>query len=258
MVDAFGSAGTQSAGLWQFFFCAMRPIPSNCTRPMRRPMAWFQRDWPQMVSKVHDGYSTVSREWASAMSDDSDPEALASRLGERWALAETSFKWHASCRHTHPAADALMDLMREHTITANDIESVTARVHQGALDVLGPVVRPETVHQAKFSMGTVLGLIACRGQADINDFENCLADPAVSAFRERVGMEPGFRGRSGLSHALVGPCGCQAHKRSASEWRHRQPAGRSRTTACPARNSNPSFAFWLNLNRAPVKRKPEC
>ena len=34
-------------------------------------------------------------------------------LGERWALAETSFKFHASCRHTHPAADALLQVMRE-------------------------------------------------------------------------------------------------------------------------------------------------
>ena len=30
----------------------------------------------------------------------------------RWATAETSFKFHASCRHTHPAADALLDLMQ--------------------------------------------------------------------------------------------------------------------------------------------------
>jgi 2-methylcitrate dehydratase PrpD len=29
---------------------------------------------------------------------------LVDRLGSRWALLETSFKLHASCRHTHPAA----------------------------------------------------------------------------------------------------------------------------------------------------------
>jgi 2-methylcitrate dehydratase PrpD len=33
-------------------------------------------------------------------------------------------------------------------------------VHQGAIDVLGPVVKPATVHQSKFSMGTVLALVA--------------------------------------------------------------------------------------------------
>ena len=38
---------------------------------------------------------------------------LTDGLGERWALLETSFKYHASCRHTHPSADALLRLMRE-------------------------------------------------------------------------------------------------------------------------------------------------
>ena len=44
---------------------------------------------------------------AAGMSRDADPSKLCDRLGTRWALAETSFKYHASCRHTHPAADAL-------------------------------------------------------------------------------------------------------------------------------------------------------
>ena len=47
--------------------------------------------------------------------------------------------------------------MREHHLGADDIARVTARVHQGAIDVLGPVIDPQTVHQSKFSMGTVLG-----------------------------------------------------------------------------------------------------
>ena len=43
---------------------------------------------------------------AAGMSRDADPARLTDGLGTRWALAETSFKFHASCRHTHPAADA--------------------------------------------------------------------------------------------------------------------------------------------------------
>ena len=38
---------------------------------------------------------------AAGMSTDSDAAKLADGLGTRWALAETSFKYHASCRHTH-------------------------------------------------------------------------------------------------------------------------------------------------------------
>jgi 2-methylcitrate dehydratase PrpD len=125
----------------------------------------------------------------AAMSRDADPGRLVDRLGERWALAETSFKFHASCRHTHPAADALLALMADAKLAPADIEHVTAHVHQGAIDVLGAVAEPATVHQAKFSMGTVLGLAATRGRAGVTDFETVLEDAAVRAFRAKVRME---------------------------------------------------------------------
>jgi 2-methylcitrate dehydratase PrpD len=66
---------------------------------------------------------------------------------------------------------------------------VTVHVHQAAIDVLGPVTDPKTVHQAKFSMGTVLGLIAVHGVADLDAFErHALTDPKVAAFRGKVRM----------------------------------------------------------------------
>jgi 2-methylcitrate dehydratase PrpD len=124
----------------------------------------------------------------AGMSQDADPARLTDRLGTRWALAETSFKYHASCRHTHPAADALLQVMQAHHLRAEDIARVSAFVHQAAIDVLGPVVEPQTVHQAKFSMGTVLGLIAVFGRAGLQEFETAFLDPRVVAFRDKVRM----------------------------------------------------------------------
>ena len=68
------------------------------------------------------------------------------------------------------------------------ITRVTAHVHQGAMDVLGPVVTPQTVHQAKFSMGTVLGLIAVFRRAGVQEFESHFNDARIAAFREKVRM----------------------------------------------------------------------
>ncbi len=62
-------------------------------------------------------------------------------------------------------------------------------MHQGALDVLGPVVNPKTVHQAKFSMGTVLGLIAQFGRAGLGEFEQYFNDPRIAQFRDKVRMQ---------------------------------------------------------------------
>ena len=126
---------------------------------------------------------------AAGMSRDADPSKLCDRLGTRWALAETSFKYHASCRHTHPAADALQQALREHGLSPDDIERVVTHVHQGAIDVLGPVTDPRTVHQSKFSMGTVLALVALQGRAGLAEFDAGLDDERVAAFRQRVVME---------------------------------------------------------------------
>jgi 2-methylcitrate dehydratase PrpD len=79
--------------------------------------------------------------------------------------------------------------MQDHRIASADISDVTAHVHQAAIDVLGPVTDPQTVHQAKFSMGTVLGLIATRGRAGLAEFDACLGDAAVRDFAARVRME---------------------------------------------------------------------
>src|SRR5699024_6048485 len=87
---------------------------------------------------------------------------------------------------THPAADALLQVVAAHDLMADDIVRVTARVHQGALDVLGPVTDPQTVHQAKFSMGTTLGLIATHRSAGMQEFEQY---QSVALFRERVIMQ---------------------------------------------------------------------
>jgi 2-methylcitrate dehydratase PrpD len=82
----------------------------------------------------------------------------------------------------------LLAVMTEHRLAPKDVARVTAHVHQGALDVLGAVVVPRTVHQAKFNMGTVLALIAHHGYAGVIEFERDFALDAIAAFRDKVEM----------------------------------------------------------------------
>mgnify|MGYP003336515116 CR=1 FL=1 len=69
---------------------------------------------------------------AAGMSQDANVDCLTDRLGERWATIETSFKYHASCRHTHPAADALQQVMREHGLDLT--EHLSRRVERGMIE----------------------------------------------------------------------------------------------------------------------------
>jgi 2-methylcitrate dehydratase PrpD len=184
---ALGSAGTQAAGLWEFLRDAADSKQLHTAKAASDGLlaAYLARDGFKGATRILEGKQGL----AAGMSRDADPSRLTDGLGTRWATEETSFKWHAACRHTHPAADALQLLMQRENLTADDIAEVTCHVHQAAIDVLGPVTDPKTVHQAKFSMGTVLGLIAVHGVADLDAFErHALSDPKVAAFRKKVGM----------------------------------------------------------------------
>ncbi|CAB3722503.1 hypothetical protein LMG3458_04089 [Achromobacter deleyi] len=187
MLHALGSAGTQAAGLWEFLRDAADSKQLHTARAAANGIAaaYLAREGFTGARHILEGPQGM----AAGMSRDADPTRLTDGLGTRWALAETSFKFHASCRHTHPAADALQQVLRDNHLTEDAIDRVVAHVHQGAIDVLGPVVDPRTVHQSKFSMGTVLGLIARKGRAGLPEFDAALDDPAVAAFRARVTME---------------------------------------------------------------------
>ncbi len=187
MLHALGSAGTQAAGLWEFLRDAADSKQLHTAKAAANGLT--------AAYLAHDGFTGARRILEGAqgmgagMSQDADPAKLTDRLGARWTVLETSFKFHASCRHTHPAADALLDIVQINDLSIDDIASVVAHVHQGAIDVLGPVTNPTSVHQSKFSMGTVLGLIAQQRRAGLPEFDAGLDDPVIAAFRSRVSME---------------------------------------------------------------------
>lgn len=186
MLHAFGSAGTQSAGLWEFLRTAADSKQLHTAHAAGAGLmaAYLAADGFTGAAQILEGPQGM----AAGMSSDADPARLIDGLGSRWATAETSFKYHASCRHTHPAADALLQVMRDHALEPQDLARVVTHVHQGAIDVLGPVVNPATVHQSKFSMGTVLALVAQYGHAGLAEFDAHYQSAATRALRERVEM----------------------------------------------------------------------
>lgn len=188
MLDAFGSAGTQAAGLWEFLRDGADSKQLHAAKAAANGLlaAYLAKKGFTGAKHILEG----SQGMAAGMSKDADPRKLIARLGQRWALVETSFKYHASCRHTHPAADALLQVISTYDLNSEAIAHVTAHVHQGAIDVLGPVVNPHTVHQSKFSMGTVLAIVALFRRAGVKEFEAHFNDPRVAAFREKVDMIP--------------------------------------------------------------------
>jgi 2-methylcitrate dehydratase PrpD len=187
MLHAIGTAGTQASGLWEFLRDAAdsKQLHTAHAAAAGLTAAYLAADGFTGAQRILTGKQGM----AAGMSSDADAARLIDQLGTRWATAETSFKYHASCRHTHPAADALLRVMQQERLSATDIEAVVAEVHQAAIDVLGPVTNPKTVHQSKFSMGTVLGLIAVHGRAGLTEFDLHSQDASVTAFRAKVTLQ---------------------------------------------------------------------
>lgn len=184
---AFGSAGTQSAGLWQFLRDGADSKQLHTAKAAADGLlaARLSLDGFTGARDILEGDQGL----AAGTTQGADPAFLTAGLGQRWAVLETALKVHASCRHTHPAADALLEGMKDHGIAAPKIERVTALVHQAAIDVLAPAAPARTPHQAKFSMPFVLALIAVRGHADVDDFtEDSIQDPGLRAFMDHVAM----------------------------------------------------------------------
>ena len=187
MLHALGSAGTQAAGLWEFLRDAADSKQLHTAKAAADGLlsAYIARDGFTGATRILEGKQGM----AARMSSAPDPAKLVGGFGESWAVLETSFKFHASCRHTHPAADALLQAMKEHHLSADHMARVRAHVHEAAIDVLGPVNDPQTVHQSKFSMGFVLALIALHGRAGVTEFtDEALRDPEVRGFADRVEM----------------------------------------------------------------------
>lgn len=186
MLNAFGSAGTQSSGLWEFLRDAAdsKQLHTAHAAAAGLSAAYLAQGGFTGARHILEGPQGL----AAGTSSDADLSKLTDRLGTRWTVTETSFKYHAACRHTHPAADALQQVLLANRLQAGDVRRVTALVHQAAIDVLGPVVDPQTVHQSKFNMGTVLAMVAVLGRAGLAEFDQNFLAADVVAFRDKVVM----------------------------------------------------------------------
>ncbi len=186
MSDAFGNAGTQAAGLWQFMQdgADSKALHAGNAASQGVVAAFLARAGLHGSHRILEG----SQGLGAALSRAPRAEALTDGLGSRWATSEVAMKVHACCRHTHPSIDALLQALREHNLSPGDIESVEAHVHQAALDVLQPVVDPKDPHEARFCMPFVLSLAALHGAAGIEGFQQLLHDPEVRGWMPRVSM----------------------------------------------------------------------
>ena len=164
-VNAFGNAGTQSAGLWQFLETGAMSKHLHAGRAaeagiVSADLAALGFTGPPAILEGEKGFF-------AATCPDAQPAAVIADAGAPWQLALTSIKPWPSCRHTHPGIDAALELHQ--VIAGREISTVQVGAYQAALDVCDRP-RPQSEYAAKFSLYHCVAVALADGKVDFDSF----------------------------------------------------------------------------------------
>jgi 2-methylcitrate dehydratase PrpD len=114
------------------------------------------------------------------------PGTLLDGLGTQWHITGTYFKPYSCCRWNHAPIDALLGLMEQHALRAEDIVAIDVDTFGRAL-TLGNEVAPATLEGAQYSIPFCLGVAATRGAPALLPLrEDSLADRAAIELSSKV------------------------------------------------------------------------
>ncbi len=115
-----------------------------------------------------------------------DAQRIRKDLGKTFAIERTYFKPYSCCRWIHSALDALMKLMEDHHLSAENIEQVHVHTFSRALK-LNNYTAPPTLESAQYSLPFCLAVAAVRGKEALMPLDaKLLKDPRVTEWAARV------------------------------------------------------------------------
>ncbi len=193
MVWAFGNAGTQACGLWEF----------NADGAMSKHLHAGRAAAAGLVAAELGGRGFTGarrilegeRGFFAATAPDAEPERVIEGL-DSWAdhprIEGVSIKPHSSCRHTHAGIDAALDLRPE--ISGQQLDVIEIGTYQAAVDLCDNP-EPADPYAAKFSLQYCIAAALTWGHVSPADFSpDSIADPTVRALLPNVSVvaEPEF------------------------------------------------------------------
>ena len=189
---AFGIAGTYATvpSVYKYFGIVEE------TRPMREvKLGW---GWMSMAGTVaaqsaqrgfQVGHGVLDGEqgfYVMAGSDRCDFDQIVRDLGKSWAIDKTEYKIHPSIAWNHPGFDATRTLVKDHSITPNQVEKI--HISGMALNLIGDT-NPQGAVDAQFSLPyTVVTTIMGEPLLPAMYSDEKLADPVVRDLLSKVSM----------------------------------------------------------------------
>jgi len=189
---AFGIAGTYATvpSVYKYFGVVEE------TRPMREvKLGW---GWMSMAGTVaaqsaqrgfRGGHGVLDGEQGfhvMAGSDRCDHDQIVRDLGQSWAIDVTEYKIHPSIAWNHPGFDATRTLVKDHSITPDQVEKI--HISGMALNLIGDT-NPQGAVDAQFSLPyTVVTTIMGEPLLPAMYSDEKLADPVVRDLLSKVSM----------------------------------------------------------------------
>ena len=123
--------------------------------------------------------------YGTILADRFEPSLALEGLGGPLRIQQNYFKLYACCRYNHFALDALLAMVRDEGLTAEQVERVVVTTIPFAPRMADPA--PASMLAAKFSIPYAMAAVLVRGRADVSAFaEPALSDPRIRALAARV------------------------------------------------------------------------
>ena len=188
MVWALGSAGTQSAGLWEFLVdgaMSKQLHPAKAAADGLLAVLLAQQGFTGATKSI-EGEKGLAR----AASTTRDLDRLTDGLSDRpLRILENSFKAHAACNHIHSTIDAVLALKAKHHLDPAEVRKIHVRLYSAAIDLLEKV-QPTSAYAAKFSIPYCIATALLHGHVGLDDFtEEGIRNPTVQRLMAAVELE---------------------------------------------------------------------
>lgn len=188
LVWALGNAGTQASGLWEFLSDGAMSKHVHAGRGSEAGVlaAELASLGVTGAEKILDG----DKGFYKGLCPDPDSSQLNIPGDAPWQVHQTSIKPWPSCRHTHPAIDAALELSGQ--LGNSLISEVAVETYQAALDLCD---RTEALneYQAKFSLQHCVATALSNGEVHLDSFdESARSDAQDLSKRVSVACESPF------------------------------------------------------------------
>lgn len=190
MVSAVGLAGSFTGGTWAFI--------GDGAMSKRMHVGRAAESGLNSALLANAGFTgprdLFSAPWGGFLSlygqpDEVREDVLFGTLGEEWQVERASIKPHATCRSTHSAIDAILDLRAQHGLTPESTQKIVVKTSALIADMCG-TADVRSLVSTQLSMHFALAAALTYGQVGLDQVaEGGRNDPRVTELMGRIHVE---------------------------------------------------------------------